>query len=364
MNVKEKLMEEAENDNPHSDLSDVDLSTSPNTYREQRVVSKERQFRKRNKDFNHVYCGNCGNLGHTYRRCKFPITSCGVILYRINPAWEESQSDGNRNSTLEDELGNSTFPVTLSEDETDNENISSKGEPPTSPVSQEKIDKFQYLLIQRKDTLGYVEFMRGKYDELNKDYIITLLETMTIGEVENIKKYSFDELWNMLWLNKNIKQYQTEYEISKRKFTNLLSNKYFQFEKILEDADITYTEKEWGFPKGRRNLRETDYNCALREFEEETNFKKEDYSILRNIKPVEEIFYGSNNIKYKHIYYIAKSIKAKNLDIDPSNYFQFTEVSKVCWYTITESLEKIRPYNIAKKDVLCKVNKLLFTNNC
>ena len=32
--------------------------------------------------------------------------------------------------------------------------------------------------------------MRGKYDELNKDYIITLLETMTQGEVENIKKYS------------------------------------------------------------------------------------------------------------------------------------------------------------------------------
>ena len=56
MNVKEKLMEEAENDNPHSDLSDVDLSTSTNTYREQRVVSKERQFRKRNKDFNHIYC--------------------------------------------------------------------------------------------------------------------------------------------------------------------------------------------------------------------------------------------------------------------------------------------------------------------
>ena len=352
MNVKEKLMEEAENENPQSDLSDVDLSTSPNTYREQRVVNKERQFRKRNKDFNHIYCGNCGNLGHTYRRCKFPITSCGVILYRINPAWEEKQ---NLDKTIEEPEENNTKKTSVEKFTINSESME---------LEEDKIDKFQYLLIQRKDTLGYVEFMRGKYDELNKDYIITLLETMTIGEVENIKKYSFDELWNMLWLNKNIKQYQTEYDISKRKFTNLLGNKYFQFEKILEDAEITYTEKEWGFPKGRRNLRETDYNCALREFEEETNFKKEDYSILRNIKPVEEIFYGSNNIKYKHIYYIAKSIKPKNLDIDPSNYFQFTEVSKVCWFTITEALEKIRPYNIAKKDVLCKVNKLLFTNNC
>ena len=130
--------------------------------------------------------------------------------------------------------------------------------------------------------------MRGKYDELNKDYIITLLETMTIGEVENIKNYSFDELWNMLWLNKNIKQYQTEYEISKGNLQ--ICYQIFQFEKILEDAEITTQKKKWGFPKGRRNLRETDYNSALREFEEETNFKKEDYSILRNIKPVEEIF--------------------------------------------------------------------------
>jgi 8-oxo-dGTP pyrophosphatase MutT (NUDIX family) len=322
MNVREKLLEELENNN--SDLSDADLSTSPNTYREQKVVNKEREFRKRHKDFTHIYCGNCGNLGHTYRRCKFPITSCGVILYRINPEWKEE----------------------------------------VQIEKKQALDKFCYLLIQRKDTLGYVEFMRGKYDELNKDYIITLLETMTQGEVENIKKYSFDELWNMLWLNKNIKQYQTEYEISKRKFNNLMNNKYFIFEKLIEDADIIYTEKEWGFPKGRRNLRETDYNCALREFEEETNFKKDDYSILRNIKPVEEIFYGSNNIKYKHIYYIAKCIKAKNLEIDPSNYYQFTEVSNLSWFTLTEALEKIRPYNIAKKDVLVKVNKLLFTNNC
>lgn len=344
MNVKEKLLGEAENDNTHSDLSDVDLSTSPNTYREQRLVCKERQFRKRNKDFNHIYCGNCGNLGHTYRRCKLPITSCGVILYRINPLWKQTDNI----------VDIKNYNIDVEENPIEN----------NTQYLEDKIDKFQYLLIQRKDTLGYVEFMRGKYDELNKEYIITLLETMTKCEVKNIRKYSFDELWNMLWLNKNIKQYQTEYEISKRKFTNLLSNKYFQFEKILDDADITYIEKEWGFPKGRRNLRETDYDCALREFEEETNFKKDDYSILRNIKPVEEIFYGSNNIKYKHIYYIAKSIKPKNLEIDPSNYFQFTEVSKVCWFTITESLEKIRPYNLAKKDVLSKVNKLLFTNNC
>ena len=301
-----------------SDFSDVDLSTSPNIYRESHILNKEREYKRRGKDFTKIYCGNCGNMGHTYRRCKFPITSCGVILYKINPAYLEDNS----------------------------------------------LDKYQYLLIQRKDTLGFVEFMRGKYDELNKDYIIKLFETMTIGEVDRINNHTFDELWNMLWLNKNIKQYQTEYEISKKKFLNLKESKYFSFSKLLEVSKIQYIEKEWGFPKGRRNLKETDYDCALREFEEETNYQEEDYSILRNIKPVEEIFYGSNNIKYKHIYYIAKSVRTKELGVDPNNYFQFTEVSNIAWFTLQESLEIIRSYNVEKKAVLNKVNKLLFNNNC
>ena len=64
-----------------------------------------------------IYCGNCGEEGHTYRRCLSPIMSLGVILYKIE--------DG----------------VT------------------------------KYLLIQRKDTLGFVEFMRGKYNLENLDYI-------------------------------------------------------------------------------------------------------------------------------------------------------------------------------------------------
>jgi 8-oxo-dGTP pyrophosphatase MutT (NUDIX family) len=306
----------AESDVFNDNNLNIELSTSPNNYREEYLAKQEREYKKRGRDFRNIYCGNCGNLGHTYRRCKFPITSCGVILFKINPNYKDIK------------------------------------------------DKYQYLLIQRKDTLGFVEFMRGKYEELNRDYIMCLFETMTLGEIENIKKYSFDELWNMLWLNKNIKQYQSEYDISKKKFDNLKTGKYFILSKLIEDSNIKYIEKEWGFPKGRRNLRESDYECALREFEEETNYKSDEYNILRNIKPVEETFYGSNNIKYKHIYYIAKSTRVKDLELDPTNYHQLTEIGNIDWFTLDESLQKIRPYNVEKKDVLKKVNKLLFTNNC
>ena len=33
---------------------------------------------------NHNYCNNCGKTGHMYNQCKMPITSIGVIVYRIN----------------------------------------------------------------------------------------------------------------------------------------------------------------------------------------------------------------------------------------------------------------------------------------
>tara|TARA_B100001093_G_C26689333_1_gene954090 strand:+ start:104 stop:1036 length:933 start_codon:yes stop_codon:yes gene_type:complete len=307
-----------ENDkDKHKNIADethLELSTSPNTYRENQVINKSKD-----RDTSNIYCGNCGNIGHVYRKCRFPITSCGVILYKINPEYVENDN---------------------------------------------KIDRFLFLLIQRKDTLGYIEFLRGKYDEHNLGYITKLVETMTIDEIDKIKKHTFDELWNMLWFNKNIKQYQTEYDISSKKFNNLKNGKFFKIGDIIKNANLKYLEKEWGFPKGRRNLRESDYDCALREFQEETGFKREEYEILRNIRPVEEIFYGSNNIRYKHIYHIALSKCERDITLDPENYYQITEVGNISWFTLNEALERIRPYNVEKKEVLKKVNKLLINNNC
>jgi 8-oxo-dGTP pyrophosphatase MutT (NUDIX family) len=305
-----------ENFEEKHNLLETDLSTSPNTYRENLKVREQRN----------IYCGNCGKLGHTYRKCKFPITSCGIILYKNNKFYE---------------------PIKNTEGEIINNH-----------------EKYYYLLIRRKDTLGYVEFLRGKYDETNEAYLVKIFQTMTISELERIKTLEFNQLWNELWSHRNYKQYQIEYDNSKTKFTNLKSNKYLNFNEIVDKSEIKYTEKEWGFPKGRRNLKESDYDCATREFQEETGFFQEEYVILKNIKPVEEIFYGSNDIRYKHIYYIGECLSERKIKIDPENKFQVTEIGGIDWFNLHESMDKIRPYNMEKKDVLKKVHKLLITNNC
>ena len=46
-------------------------------------------------------------------------------------------------------------------------------------------------------------------------------------------------------------------------------------------------------------------DCALRELEEETTITNNQIEILNKINCVNEKYTGSNNINYKHIYYLG-----------------------------------------------------------
>ena len=258
-----------------------------------------------------VYCANCGEEGHIYRRCIHPITSLGVILFKI-------------------------------EDK-----------------------KVKYLLICRKDTLGYVEFIRGKYNLENYKYIYNIFEIMTRKERLALLENDFDTLWNKLWMNKNLANYHNEYENSKKKF-NLLKKgviveedpQIFLNLKILNDKiKVNYETPEWGFPKGRRNLREDDLECATREFKEETLINKSNYKILNEFGKVQEVFLGTNNIRYKHIYYVAEAINDIKLCVDKNNFQQISEISDINWLSFEEAYNSIRIYNKEKRDLLLDLNE-------
>ena len=63
------------------------------------------------------FCNNCGKNGHVFHNCKHPITSIGIITFR-----------------------NTKYGL-------------------------------EYLMIRRKDSLGFVDFMRGKYSIYNNTYL-------------------------------------------------------------------------------------------------------------------------------------------------------------------------------------------------
>jgi 8-oxo-dGTP pyrophosphatase MutT (NUDIX family) len=252
------------------------------------------------------FCNNCGKSGHLFNTCKHPITSIGVIAYK------------------------------------------------------HEHDKFKFLMIRRKDSLGYVDFMRGKYPIYNKNYLQNIIDEMTLDEKKKLLNNDFNILWSDLWGSYKGIQYRGEEKTSKDKFESLklgitIGGVEYTLQSLIDDSTTSWDETEWGFPKGRREYQEKDITCALREFEEETGYQRTSLKIIHNLLPFEEIFTGSNYKSYKHRYFVAKI----DNDIGPQYSFQECEVSDIRWCSADEALTLVRSYNVEKKEVLKRVNTLL-----
>ena len=253
------------------------------------------------------FCNNCGKQGHLYHQCKHPITSNGIIAFR------------------------------------------------------RKKSHYEFLMICRKNSLGFVDFMRGKYKLYNLLQITNLINEMTIQEKQNLLTHDFEKLWTDLWGDYVGLQYRGEESISQEKFNSisegveLKSGIQYDLKELINKSETQWVNPEWGFPKGRRNYQENDLTCALREFEEETGYNSNDITIIKNILPFEEIFTGSNFKSYKHKYFIGLI----NDNVEPSSNFQQSEVSQVKWSDLKGCLKIIRPYNLEKKDVIIHINKTI-----
>ena len=262
---------------------------------------------------NRQLCNNCGKEGHLYHNCKMPITSIGIVAYRFS----------------------------------------------------EK-NEIEYLMICRRDTLGFIDFIRGKYSIFNKDYILNMMKQMTESEKEMINTKSFDEIWNIIWGSKKISnQYHNEEVVSREKFNSLrngvsLQNDFYNITSLIKECSNwkIWIEPEWGFPKGRRNFQESDYECAIREFTEETGYDNNKLINIQNILPFEEIFTGSNYNSYKHKYFLANMSKESTMT---NHIFKNYEVSRIEWKTYDECMKSIRDYNLEKKRMITNINYILNT---
>lgn len=257
-------------------------------------------------------CNNCGKQGHQFHQCKLPITSYGIIVF---------------SSSVDNGL--------------------------------------QYLMIRRKNSFGYIDFMRGKYMQNNLEHLQIMFNEMSIAEKELIRNSNFDTLWKMMWGNQDSghqTKFRSEEQASQKKFEILKNGQtigpngeFLTLNDIIDMSTTKWLETEWEFPKGRRNFQEKDLDCALREFEEETGLSKKNIKIIENVLPFEEMFLGSNHKSYKHKYFLGYT---ENINFNLNNY-QLTEVSKIHWKTIEECLESIRPYNLEKKQLIVNINKVL-----
>jgi len=261
-------------------------------------------------------CRNCGNAGHLYKDCPHPITSFGIICYKISPE-----------------------------------------------------NSIEYLMIQRKDSLCFMEFIRGKYELKNYPYIRNLLSGMTIYERELLLTLHFDDLWNHIWYQTSILKQTNEYIHAKNKFETLFNgysvnndNKRITLKFLIDTSMSLYEHPEWGFPKGRRKIYEDDVKCAVREYVEETGINSNLIKLEPDFPPYEEIFYGTNNILYRHVYYVARLITYDNnniITVDPNNINQAREVRAIKWLQYDDLLKHVREHNIERKNLIQLVDTLL-----
>ena len=221
----------------------------------------------------------------------------------------------------------------------------------------------EYLLIRRKDTLGFVDYLRGKYPQRNSVYLQNIVDEMTISEKRALRTLPFATLWQELWGEHIGIQYRGEEQHSRDKFARLrkgvaVGATTVSLDGLLNASSTSWEEPEWGFPKGRRNYQEKDLTAALREFCEETGYSSDVIRVVQNICPFEEIFTGSNYKSYRHRYYLAHI----SSDHPVPTGFQRTEVSKLKWMPLEDALAAIRPYNKERKDMLRSVDRLVGTH--
>ncbi len=272
-----------------------------------------------------IYCCNCGKLGHVLRNCLEPIISLGVVLY------------------------------------------------------YKDITNIRFLMIRRKFSLGFMDFILGKYSINNLEYIYRIFNEMTIHEKIRIISETFDQLWfsidyncldnNVNYLSDEMrKKVDNEYSVSKRKFLLIKNgyinkyNLYINLYQVVKNSRYNWLEQEWEFPKGKRKMNESNLDAAIREFREETNFPEDNLDIILTEQPIIEKYFGSNNKKYKHIYYVGRANKFLDYNIVEMTEHQNIEISNIRWMTYAEAMRYIRPYQIEKKMALTQVLKFIINN--
>ncbi|MEM3062071.1 MAG: NUDIX domain-containing protein [Nitrososphaerota archaeon] len=332
-----------------------------------------------------TFCSNCGKIGHEFKNCHEPITSFGIINIKFLESVNESLIFRKKFSTNK----NIYYLVSSKKYEhikcyisdgikiIDNRNNIYKIDNENIPYdNEEHIRKFCYyknkilfMMVSRKFSLGFIEFLRGKYDVSDAQTIISLFEQMYENEIEYIRENQYDDIL-YYFLNRHNEdksvvlnriyesRYSNEYCDAKVKFNLLLKppkegNICWDLKFYTNTVKPRWKGPEWGFPKGRRDKRsEENLACACREFEEETGYKKGEYIILNKIEPVEERLVGTNGVNYRHVYYL--SIDNCRRLVDASEYDSY-EIGSIRWFTYDEAMSKIRPYHVEKKKILTKI---------
>lgn len=253
-----------------------------------------------------------------------------------------------------------------------------------------------YLIIQKRDTFAYIDLLTGRktYKDLN-----TIISQMAVFERQKLLKYDRDVLLDdiiksnklRVQLKSKVSNYPDKdtiqkslhslytakrsdlpgYNIplSKRKLHTLGNIMHVNNSKEVIEGSLKPSKNSNSmnlvceFPKGRKNRKESQLQCALREFKEETNLNIDIYTV-ENIGQLYDVYEGTDGIWYATGLYIARCMDNRPLPIKTvkSNLRPISvskEAHDVFWLKFKDTLHilDIRQYLLLKS-----VEKFISTN--
>lgn len=336
-----------------------------------------------------IMCGNCGRMGHEKKSCYDPITSYGLICLKFNI--DDSIRDKLINKFTV--TGKPTTKISSQRDSNffyfHNKTIKIDmtlgcHKPPVFRIFTEEDeaklfyykDCIKFLMIERKHSLGFLEFIKGNYNIYTFDSIKKLFRQMTQYEIDIIGVNSYEDLVYPLFNNDNEEKetvlnklfqhpkYGHKYQLARDKFNKLKYcneyENYLELDTYVSNIKPKWDIKEWGFPKGKKYInQESIINCAQREFFEETGVDSSNYTVLNTLNTIEENLIGTNDIPYKHTYHLA--IANKEFNLQPENG-DFYETGDLRWMTYDEAMKAIRPYHQDRKRLLSCIYTFFMNN--
>lgn len=256
----------------------------------------------------YLYCTNCRKRSHSTSKCNMPICSFGVVAVRYNP----------------------------------------------------ELDRPECLMVRPKFSIEYLALLRGHYNPGSVQYITRLCTYITMEERAKLIRGPFSVIYEEAHGTRKDTGYYRAQKLYLQMSSPSPLNHMHTWETHIRAAafETAWRETEWGFPKGRRNKYETDMECALREFHEETGICHQDVHILKNISQFREVFTGTDNHTYTHIYYMAF------VPWDVSNrrnasLIDDKEIQETQWVSFPDSIRRIRAYHDKRRELVRSIYNLV-----
>lgn len=144
----------------------------------------------------------------------------------------------------------------------------------------------RYLLIQNRDTEAFIYFfLAWNMERWTDNYLMRVLRGFSRDELNRLLFYPFDILYTDLYVNHKKGTFVKQYERARSNYNFFHSRPDW----IRMCHNITTTEIQWGFSKGRIETGEAPEECALRELQEETGIDPQQVVLRSNLTSIQYV---------------------------------------------------------------------------